>query len=272
MSIDQATALLRGLEWFFIFALGASFGSFGTVLEARVPDGLSVVSPPSACPHCGHQLRWFENVPILGYLALRGKCGGCKQPISRKYPLTELCTAFLFVLSFTPGPDPQAGIGNFALAAMAVITVPLVLIDLRVHRLPNAITYPTGLLLLTLMVLGPFAGGSWANSLNVLLQGLVPAAILLTIGLISRGGMGLGDVKLAALMGWSAGWFGIAATVSSFAVAFLLGGAYAVIVLVTKKMNRKSAIPFGPFLLIGFWIAFAGGNFIQNVVLSLWGF
>ncbi|MEN9737907.1 MAG: Type 4 prepilin-like protein leader peptide-processing enzyme, partial [Actinomycetota bacterium] len=124
MSIDQATALLRGLEWFFIFALGASLGSFGTVLEARVPDGLSVVSPPSACPHCGHQLRWFENVPILGYLALRGKCGGCKQPISRKYPLTELCTAFLFVLSFTPGPDPQVGIGNFALAAMAVITVP----------------------------------------------------------------------------------------------------------------------------------------------------
>ena len=121
MSIDQATALLRGLEWFFIFALGASFGSFGTVLEARVPDGLSVVSPPSACPHCGHQLRWFENVPILGYLALRGKCGGCKQPISRKYPLTELCTAFLFVLSFTPGPDPQAGIGNFALAAMPVM-------------------------------------------------------------------------------------------------------------------------------------------------------
>lgn len=272
MSIDQATALLYGLEWFLLFALGAAFGSFGTVLEARIPEGLSVVSPPSACPNCGHRLRWFENVPILGYLVLGGKCGGCKLPISRKYPLTELSTAFLFVLAFTPGPDPKFAIGNMALAAMAVITVPLVLIDLRVHRLPNALTYPTGLFLLALLLVGPFLGGSWQQSLGVFLQGFVPAAILLTIGLLSRGGMGLGDVKLAALMGWAAGWFGLAATIAGFAVAFLLGGGYAVIVLVTKRMNRKSAIPFGPFLLAGFWIAFAGGTFIQNVVLSLWGF
>jgi leader peptidase (prepilin peptidase)/N-methyltransferase len=272
MSIEQATSTLYDIEWLFIFIFGAALGSFATVLDARVPDGLSIVRPPSKCPNCGHTLRWHENIPILGYLILGGKCAGCKQPISRKYPLIELSTAFLFMLSFTPGPDPKFGIGNFALAAMAVITVPLILIDLRLHRLPNALTYPTAVFLLALLLIGPFAGGSWQQSLNVLLQGLVPAASLLAIGLLSRGGMGLGDVKLAAIMGWSAGWFGLAATVTGFASAFLLGGAYAVIVLVTRKGSRKSAIPFGPFLLAGFWIAFAGGNLLQNVVLSLWHF
>jgi len=96
--------------------------------------------------------------------------------------------------------------------------------------------------------------GSW----GVLLSGVIPALTLLTLGLISRGGMGLGDVKLAALMGWSAGWFGIAANVTGFVIAFLLGGCYALVVLLSRRGTRKSAIPFGPFLLAGLWVALRG--------------
>ena len=273
MSLSEATLQLHVVEWLIVALLAPAFGSFATVLEARVPEGRSIIKPRSACPNCGHQLTWHENIPLLGFLLLRGRCAGCRSKISPKYPLIELTTAGLFLLAFVPGTDggPATGPANLAMAAMAIITVPVVLIDIRLHRLPNALTYPTGLYLLLLMVANLFVGGTPSQSWNALLQGLVPAALLLLLGLLSKGGMGLGDVKLAALLGWAIGWIGTGATVTAFAMAFLMGGGYGVVVLATRRGNRKTAIPFGPFLLAGLWVSFLGGALLQASVAHLWG-
>jgi len=280
MSVQAATTALNLTSWVILGVLGLAFGSFATVLESRVQHGRSVVVPPSACPHCAHTLRWYENIPVLSYLALRGKCYHCRRPISAKYPLIELTTAGLFVMAFQPMSDssafatvnpPDFQPGNIAMSAMAVISVPLTLIDFRVHRLPNALTYPVGILLITVMAWVSISEKSAYESSNVFLQGFIPAAALFVLGIVSRGGMGLGDVKLAALMGWSIGWFGIGATVTSFVAAFILGGAWGIALLVTRRAGRKSAIPFGPFLVAGLWASFALGHYWQNIVLSLWG-
>ena len=272
MSVQQLDLLQQGLAWFLLFALGACFGSFATVLEARVPDGRSVITPPSACPQCGHRLRWFENVPLLGYLLLRGKCAGCGNPIGKIYPLTELATALLFVDAFTPGPLPHLAGPNLALAAVAVVTVPLVLIDIKLYRLPNAITYSAGLAVALIATGQALLTGDWTAWGIAMLCGIVPSGMLFLLAVFSRGGMGLGDVKLAMVLGWASGMFGVKATLTAFVIAFLVGGVYAVGLLVTKRGSAKRAIPFGPFLLAGFWIAFLGGNSVQNIVLSLWGF
>jgi len=271
MNPDQLSALLSVILWLAIFVAGAALGSFATVLEARIPDGQSIVAPASKCPNCGRALTWRENIPILGWIMLRGACKGCGQPISRKYPLTELTTAVLFTAAFTPGPLPHFGAANLATAIMAVVTVPLTLIDIRLHRLPNPLTYSAALSLFAINLGFAVFTGDFGNFIPVLLAGLVPAAALFTIALISRGGMGLGDVKLAVVLGWAAGLSSILAVFATFVIAFGIGGVYAIVVLITKKANRKAAIPFGPFLLAGFWIAFLGGDFLQNIVLSPWG-
>lgn len=270
-SYELATVLTVA-TWLVIFLFGAALGSFATVLEARIPEGQSIVSPGSRCPHCGRGLSWSENIPILGWLLLRGKCKGCGKAISRKYPLTELTTAVLFTAAFTPGPLPHFEAANFATAAMAVVSVPLVLIDIRLHRLPNALTYGAAICLFAINLFSALLNGDFSQFVPVILAGLVPAIALFTVALVSRGGMGLGDVKLAVVLGWAAGLASITAVFATFVIAFALGGVYAIAVLVAKKADRKAAIPFGPFLLAGFWIAFLGGNFIQNVVLSPWGF
>jgi leader peptidase (prepilin peptidase)/N-methyltransferase len=271
MNPGQLSTLLAVILWLAIFIAGAALGSFATVLEARIPDGESIVSPASKCPNCGRSLTWKENIPILGWIMLRGECKGCGQPISRKYPLTELTTAVLFTAAFTPGPLPHFEAANLATAVMAIITVPLTLIDVRLHRLPNPITYSAAIALFAINLGSALTASDFSNFVPVLLAGLIPAAALFTIALISRGGMGLGDVKLAVVLGWAAGLSSILAVFATFVIAFAIGGLYAIGVLLAKKADRKAAIPFGPFLLAGFWIAFLGGNFLQNIVLSPWG-
>ena len=272
MDIQQLDTIQRVVSWLFLFILGACFGSFATVLESRIPDGKSVITPPSACPQCGHKLKWHENIPLLGYLILRGKCAGCGNPIGRIYPVTELITAVLFVASFTPGPLPHFAGPSFALAAIATITVPLTLIDIRLYRLPNAITYTSGVLVILIASVQAVVTGDWTMWGISMLSGIVPAGMLFLIAVFSRGGMGLGDVKLTLVLGWAAGMFGVKTALSAFVITFLIGGIYALGILLTKKGSGKNAIPFGPFLLAGFWITFLGGDFVQNVVLSLWGF
>lgn len=270
MNSAQLAGLLAVILWLTIFLVGAALGSFATVLEARIPEGESIIRPPSKCPNCGRGLTWRENIPILGWLLLGGKCKGCAQPISRKYPLTELTTAVLFTAAFTPGPLPHFDAANLATAVLAVVTVPLTLIDIRLHRLPNALTYGAALALFAINLAFSVGTHNFDNFVPVLLAGIVPAAALLSVALISRGGMGLGDVKLAVVLGWAAGLASLTAVFATFVIAFAIGGLYAIAVLIVKKTDRKAAIPFGPFLLAGFWLAFLGGDLIQNIVLSPW--
>jgi leader peptidase (prepilin peptidase)/N-methyltransferase len=267
-----ALALLGGV-------LGTLIGSFLNVVVYRVPRGLSVVAPPSACGGCGTRIRWYDNVPVLSWLLLRARCRDCGSRISVRYPLLELGTGIAFavvVLSTPPvaAVDLPAVLGGVAEAVaflyLAAITIALAAIDLDVKRLPDGIVlpaYPVGLALLGAASLA--AGDPWA-----LARAAVGAAIsfglylVLTLG--SPGGMGFGDVKLAGVVGLFLAWLGWPVLIVGTFAPFLLGGAFAVLLLV-RGAGRRTAVPFGPWMLGGAWIAILAGEGIWGAYLKMTG-
>lgn len=249
--------------------LGLLIGSFLNVVVWRVPRGESVVSPPSACPRCGHRIAPRDNVPVLSWLVLRGRCRGCGEPISARYPLVEGVTAVLFA-------GAAAAVGpSWVLPAvlyLVAVGVALALIDLDVHRLPDTIVLPSypvaaGLLLLADLAPGDgLDGGAW-------LRALAGAAALLTfyflLLVVWPGGMGLGDVKLAGLLGLYLGWFGWGAVLVGAFGAFVLGGVFAVALLATGRAKRGSGVPFGPWMITGAFLGIAVGEQLWQAYLSV---
>lgn len=252
--------------------LGALIGSFLNVVVWRVPRGLSVVSPGSSCPGCRHGIAWFDNVPVVSYLVLGGRCRHCGAGISLRYPLVELATAAVFVLAVAAA---YGGVFPFAVLPLvlywAAVGVALALIDLDHHRLPDALTLPSIAVTAVLLGAASVALGDPGR--------LVPAAVglgalgalylLLAIGY--PGGMGLGDVKLALGLGPLLGWLGWAPLVVGGFSAFVLGGAVGVVLLATGRAGRGSGIPFGPFMLLGAAFGIAAGPAVAGLYLSLAG-
>ncbi|MCC2314818.1 prepilin peptidase [Cellulomonas xiejunii] len=235
--------------------LGLAIGSFLNVVVWRVPRGESVVRPPSACPACGHEIRPRDNVPVVSWLLLRGRCRDCGAPISRRYPLVELTTAVLFGLV-------AALVGLSWLLPVALyltaVAVALALIDVDVHRLPDAIvlpSYPVVAALLALASLDPGGTADWPPLLRALLGGLAMGAAYLALVLANPAGMGLGDVKLAGVLGMFLGWFGWGTWAVGLFLPFLLGGVLGLALIALGRAGRKSAIPFGPWMLLGAAVA-----------------
>ena len=262
-------------------ALGLALGSFLNVVVHRVPAGLSVVSPASACPRCAHPIRRRDNVPVLSWLALRGRCRDCATPISVRYPLVEAATAVLFVLvvvRFLPAGTPAGTVSAAGLLVLlaALLTamagsVALTLIDLDTHRLPNRIVLPAYPVLLVLLTLSSVLTGEW----GALLRGLVGMAVLggvyLLLALAVPRGMGLGDVKLAGVLGLVLAYLGWGPLAVGAFAGFLLGGTFGIVLLVVGRARRSTGIPFGPWMLLGAWVgAFAGGP-IWDAYLRLLG-
>lgn len=232
---------------------GLVVGSFMTVAVHRLPKGESVVSPRSRCPACGAEIGARDNIPVLSWLLLRGRCRRCGERISVEYPLLELATAGLVVLAAIRYPDPwQAVLVGGLLALMPGIA----LIDLRHRIIPNRLTYPA-LILFTVLILLAWSIGDAVDPLLAGIGLLLYGGILLVVAVISRG-MGMGDVKLAALIGLVLGSLGLRFVGVAAASAIVLGGLGAVGALAMGK-GRKSAIPFGPYLAAG------------AVVAGLWG-
>ena len=232
---------------------GLVVGSFMTVAVHRLPKGESVVSPRSRCPACGAEIGARDNIPVLSWLLLRGRCRRCGERISVEYPLLELATAGLVVLAAIRYPDPwQAVLVGGLLALMPGIA----LIDLRHRIIPNRLTYPA-LLLFTVLILLAWSIGDAADPLLAGIGLLLYGGILFVVAAVSRG-MGMGDVKLAALIGLVLGSLGLRFVGVAAASAIVLGGLGAVGALAMGK-GRKSAIPFGPYLAAGV------------VVAGLWG-
>ncbi len=226
------------------FVLGSVIGSFLNVCIYRIPAGKSIVSPPSSCPHCGHCIRWFQNVPILSYLFLRGKCAGCGQQISLRYPLVEALTGGLFVLVlYSFGLSPATPVYWLFAAALVVITF----IDLDHQIIPDVISLPG-------IVVGFLCSFfiPWVPWLDSLLGILIGGGILFLIAwgyefLTKREGMGGGDIKLLAMLGAFLGWKAV------FPIVFLASLAGTVIglpLMVLQKKDSKLALPFGPFLAL----------------------
>jgi leader peptidase (prepilin peptidase)/N-methyltransferase len=259
----------------FAAATGLAIGSFLNVVVHRVPAGLSVVAPASACPRCGHEIRARDNVPVLSWAVLRGRCRDCAAPISVRYPLVELATAALFalvVLRFGPAllaatDAREAAVATTVLVAMLylmAVSVALTLIDLDVHRLPNAIVLPAYPVLAALLTAASALSGDW----GALLRAGVGLAVLgggyLALALVVPGGMGLGDVKLAGVLGLSLAYLGWGPLAVGAFGAFLLGGSFAIGLMVAGRAKRGSGIPFGPWMLGGAWL----GVFIGQSVLD----
>lgn len=260
---------------------GTFIGSFLNVVVYRVPLGRSIVSPPSACGNCGHEVRPYDNIPLVSWALLRGRCRDCAAPISVRYPLVELAGAVAFGVTawrFLPdvlGASTTAAVvaGILQLVAFlyfAAISIALALIDIDVHRLPNAIVlpaYPVGLVLL-----GAAAAltGSWSAVLTAALGGLAMGGVYLALALLRPGGMGMGDVKLAGVIGVFVGWLGVPELLVATIGTALLGGVVAVGMLLAGR-GRHSAVAYGPWLLAGAWLAILAGGPIAAGYLSLFG-
>lgn len=239
-------------------ALGLVIGSFLNVVAYRVPLGRSVVSPPSACPGCGHPIRPRDNVPVLSWLLLRGRCRDCGAAISGRYPLVEACTAGLFAA--VPLLVVPAAVPAFWLAAAAGVT--LTLTDLDHKRIPNKILFPAIAAGTALLGVAALVEGDPAPFLRALGGGAAYFGLLFVVAIAARGGFGFGDVKLAFLLGMFAGWVSWASVVVAAVAAFLVGGVVAIGLLLAGSADRKDAIPFGPSMIVGAVIAIAWGDAI----------
>jgi leader peptidase (prepilin peptidase)/N-methyltransferase len=266
--------------------LGLAIGSFLNVVVYRVPAGMSVAVPASSCPGCGHEIRRRDNVPVVSWLVLRARCRDCGAPISARYPLVEAATGLLFVAvtllsvlapwSTLAAPDGVPGTIHAAILLVALlylmaISISLTLIDLDTHRLPNRVVLPAYIVLPVLLLAASAVTGDWGAALRGLIGLVVLGGTYLALALAVPGGMGLGDVKLAGVLGLVLaylGWGPLA--VGSFA-AFLLGGTFAVVLLVVRRAGRRSGIPFGPWMLAGAWLGIAVGAPAWDGYLRLLG-
>jgi leader peptidase (prepilin peptidase)/N-methyltransferase len=233
-------------------------GSFLNVVIWRVPRGESVVSPGSACPQCGAHIKPYDNVPVLSWLLLRGRCRNCGAAISARYPLVEALTAVLMALvPVCLGPDEDQWIGY----ALVLVLVPLTFIDLDHRILPNKITYPA-----VPLAIGLTAAFDLDHLAAHLIAGAAAFLFFFAAAWVYPSGMGVGDVKLAGVLGLFLG----RAVAPALLVAFLLGTVVGVGVMAVRGVasGRKTAIPFGPFLAVGGLVGLYAGDAIVDWYLD----
>ena len=261
----------------FAVVLGASIGSFLNVAIYRLPAGLSLLFPPSRCPHCLKPLSPRDNIPILGWFLIKGKCRYCHSPVSWRYPLVELITALLFWLVAVTFGTSQPLLISVLFSLYLAWLLTLAIIDIDTMTLPNTLTQ-SGLCLGVVYHLVNAAiatdSSTWGGQLIASITGAVVGIWLLDIMrlggriFLDKEAMGAGDAKLAAMMGAWLGWQGVLlAVLIAAAIGSLLGlGAIAI-----GKLGRSQAFPFGPFLALGGGISLFLGEKILTTYLGWFG-
>ena len=238
--------------------LGLTIGSFLNVCIDRLPAKKSLAYPASHCDACRHPLSIRDNIPVVSYLWLRGKCRYCGASIPVRVILVEFSTGVLFALLFWYyGLNWQFPLYAFYICLLLVIAV----IDLDIQLILNTLVYPAAAIALTIDIFQPQIG-----LLNGLAGGAIGFVILLIPALISRRGIGWGDVKLAGLIGLMTGFPRVFVAILA---GIILGGLVAVLLLIARKKSRKDVIPFGPFLALGSLLALFRGHELINWYLSL---
>jgi leader peptidase (prepilin peptidase)/N-methyltransferase len=228
-----------------VFLFGLAIGSFFNVCIYRIPREESVVSPPSRCPSCGRQISWWQNIPVLSYLFLRGRCHFCKEPISPRYMLVELLTGILYLAVYLHSGWQPATICWLVFVSLLI---PITFIDLDHQIIPDRFSLSG----IVLGFLGSLAGWTvpWGESaLGIVVGGGV--LWLIAEGyyrLTGRDGMGGGDVKLLAMIG---AFLGVKSLLLIILVSSLVGSVVGVSLMLINKKNSQFAIPFGPFLAFG---------------------
>ncbi|MFB7842885.1 prepilin peptidase [Microbacterium sp. NPDC056052] len=291
---------------------GLIIGSFLNVVAYRVPAGIPLVRE-SRCPSCGEHIRWWQNVPVISWVVLRGRCAACAARISGRYPIVEAATGIAFAgvawwamtagaARFVEGGAAAlpsrgllgiAGVGDpavtwssgpevwivlVAFLGFAAVSIVLTLIDLDTRRLPSAIVVPSiagGIVLLGAAAVVATATGSadagWGELLRALAGAVILYAFYFTLRRIKPRGMGGGDVRLAALVGLYLGWTGWGALAVGAFAAFLFAGVYAGVLMLLRRAGRKTAIPFGPWMIAGAWAGIALGEPVWRWYLGLLG-
>jgi leader peptidase (prepilin peptidase)/N-methyltransferase len=239
-----AVAALAGL-------LGLVAGSFANVVIHRVPRRESVVRPRSRCPACAAPVAWRDNLPLLGWLLLRGRCRACRSPISVRYPLVELGMGLLWFLVALRLAGEGLGWAIPAYLVLAFVCVVLAVIDAATRLLPNRITYPAFPVVAGLLAVASLGLGDLGRLGRALLAAAAMGGFFLALALISPRGMGLGDVKLAPTLGLALGWLSWGAVAVGVFAAFLLGGLAGLAAMLALGLSRKSLLPFGPWLVAG---------------------
>ena len=245
------------LPSFLVFVFGLFVGSFLNVVIVRLPERRSIVTPRSACPRCEGPIPWYDNVPLLSFALLGGRCRSCRAPISWRYPVVEAATGGLFLLALARrGLSLDLVSALVLLAALVAITG----IDLDHQIIPDVITLP-----------GIAVGLAWSlvtgqpRWLESLIGAVVGGGLFLLIIVASGGGMGGGDMKLGAMLGAFLGW---RLLLVGIMLSVLAGGVVAIVLLALRRRGRKDAVPFGPFLALGGALALLWGEGILQWYLT----
>jgi leader peptidase (prepilin peptidase)/N-methyltransferase len=261
---------------------GLSIGSFLNVVVYRVPRGASIVRPASACPGCGAEIRARDNVPVLSWLLLGRRCRDCRASISARYPLIELLTGVAFVLValvFAPAiatavTAVQAIAASLQLVAylvLAAVSIALSSIDIELRRLPNPIVLTAFVAGIVTLVPALLLAGTPALLVSAVVGMAASFVFYLALAIIGRGGMGMGDVKLAGVLGLYLGALGWEQLVVGVLAAFVTGAIAGAITLVARRSLRDRSLPFGPWMFVGAWIGIIGGEAIAAGYLRLVG-
>lgn len=257
-----------------VAVFGSLIGSFLNVVVYRVPAGMSLLRPASACPSCGSRIRPYDNVPVLSWMLLGGRCRDCRVRIPVRYPLVELGTAVLFaIVAFAflgplrvPGrPIVATVLELLAWLWLAAVTIALAIIDVETHRLPDRIVLPTAIAIASLLAATAAVEGDWWRIGQAAIGAAALGGFYLALAVIRPGAMGLGDVKLAGVLGLALGWAGWSQLVVGAFAAFVLGGLFSLILLLAKRVRRAGGIPFGPWMLAGAWVGiFFGAQLVAS--------
>ena len=252
-----------------VFIFGLVIGSFLNVVIWRLHAGESILTGRSHCPKCRHVLGPLELIPVLSFLAQKGKCRHCGKSISWQYPLVELSTAILFLFAYLPHDLRVTAYNFFLLARTWFIIATLMVIfvsDLKYYLIPDKIIYPAAAVVL--MTLPLIYGGeiSWAGLFDPLIAGVLGGGFFLLQYILSKGKwIGGGDIKLGALMGLILGLGGLGVALFS---AYVVGAAVGLILVASRKKTMKSQVPFGTFLAAGTIFAMFFGTSILNWYLN----
>ena len=275
---------------------GLLIGSFLNVVAYRVPAHISLMRE-SRCPHCDAPIKPWQNVPVASWIALRGKCANCKAPISARYPIVEAVTGIAFALVTWWGLAVYEGLlGSTLLTYLAspawdgvvraddvwaavlvvvaflyfaAISIVLTLIDLDTHRLPNSIVLPSYLVAGILLTGSAWLTGEWELLLRAAIGMVVMYVFYFLLRSVRRGGMGGGDIKLAGVIGMYLGWVGWGALAVGAFAAFLYGGLFGIALLLLRRAGRKTAIPFGPWMILGAWTGVFAGEAVGRWYVNL---
>lgn len=251
--------------------LGLIFGSFGTVAAWRIPRRETIVTGRSHCPRCGAMIRAFDNIPVVSWMLLRGRCRNCGNPISVRYPLTELATGVLFALG---AAKFGWSVETFVYAAFFWVLVVLTVIDLDHKLLPNRIVYPSFVIGWAGLTAAAIVGDDTGRLVDAAVGAAIFGGLLFLVSFVGeivykKTAMGLGDVKLAFVLGTFLGYARLALVPVGMFMSFLSGAVIGLIVIRAAGGDRKMEVPFGPFLALGTVLALFVGEPLVDAYVGL---